>query len=215
VLGGRLEEGRILRDTYLPFRIGERVLLFVQLNGTDDFPFVGFHQGILRFRGRNPNGTMPDLDAPDTGNTAQIVVDGRNHLLLRFNQGFLNTIPYSEFPQFRVVVGPGQATVPPEPNVPSGGVIPMGTPIPSTIATPNTVRTAIRNALTALGLPSNPPPLGDPSQPLADQLVPNQPIVRCGIPAQLSDEPEAFEPVPGGEIDPPIEPGPDERMVHQ
>jgi hypothetical protein len=213
VLGGRVESSRILRDTYLPFRLGERVLLFLQMNGQDDFPFVGFHQGILRFRTRGPGGTMPDLNQPDTCATCgQVVVDGRDHVVTAIYQGFTRTLPWSLNPMFRVVVGPGQ-NVPAEPAVPSGGVFPPGSTLPNIVG-PTFVRNQVRAALQALGLPSNPPPLGDPSQPLVDQLAPNEPIVRCGIPAQLSDEAEAFEIVPGGETDPPVDPGPSERMVH-
>jgi hypothetical protein len=82
VLGGRVESSRILRDTYLPFRLGERVLLFLQMNGQDDFPFVRFHQGILRFRARGPGGTMPDLNQPDTCATCgRVVVNGRDRVV--------------------------------------------------------------------------------------------------------------------------------------
>ena len=49
VFGGRLECNRILQDTFLRFRRGERVLLFLEMNGRDDFPFPGFHQGIVEF----------------------------------------------------------------------------------------------------------------------------------------------------------------------
>lgn len=212
VLGGRVENGRILRDTYLPFRIGESNMLFLQMNGTDDFPFVGFHQGILRFRASGPNRTMPDLDLPDTCvDCVQMVVDGHDHLLLGFNQGFLNTMPASRRPMFRLVVGPGE-NVPPEPNIPSGGVFPPGASLPAQIASPALVRNRVRGALQALGLPTNPPPLGDPSYPVADELLPGDPIVRCGLPALLSDENEAFIEVPGGDVDPPIDPGPSEQQ---
>jgi hypothetical protein len=211
VLGGRVEAERILRDTYLPFRLGERVMLFLQMNGEDDFPFVGFHQGILRFRASGPNRTMPDLDQADTCvQCVSMVVDGRDHLLMGFNeQAYLNTLPASRHPVYRVIVGPGE-DVPVEPTVPVGGVFPQGFPLPPTIATPGSVRLQVRTALQALGLNPSPPPLGDPNAPLANQLRPGDPIVRCGLPALLSDEPEAFEEVPGGDIDDPIEPGPSE-----
>ena len=212
VLGGRVEDNRILRDTYLPFRRGERVLLFLQMNGTDDFPFVGFHQGILRFRNSAPQRTMPDLDTANSCvDCVSMVVDGRDHLLLGFAPGgFLNTMPASVHASFRVVVGPGE-NVPAEPFLPAPGVFPPGFELPERIASAASVRREIRRTLRSLGLPARPPALGDPDAPLVNELRPGDPIIRCALPALLSDEAEAFEVVPGGEIDPEIESGPSEE----
>jgi hypothetical protein len=212
VFGGRVVQNRILRRTYLPFRIGEKLLLFLQMNGTDDFPFPGFHQGILRFRNSAANRKMPGRDAATSpcSTCVPFVVDGRDHLVTGFsNEGFMETFPVSRLPQYHLVVGPGQATVPPEPNVPRGGVLPAGTTLPSQIATPAMVRNALKAVLTSMGMPA-PSPMGHPSATLADELAPNEPIVRCGHHALLSDEPEANEPVPGGAGEPPYTPGPSE-----
>lgn len=213
VLGGEEEEG-VLRRTYLPFRRGERMLLFLQMNGEDDFPFPGFHQGIYRFRRSEPGNTMPDPDTPSgpCSTCTPSVLDGRDHLVRRVTgEGFVHSWNARQRPGVMVVVGPGQALVPaeetPEAN---SGVLPRGAALPQELVTPGEIRQAVRAALGDLGLPADPPPLGDPGSPLADELMPGDPIVRCGTPALLSDEDEAFEIVPGGDHDPPIEEGPSE-----
>lgn len=212
VFGGRAGGNGILRETFLPFRRGERVLLFLQMNGSDDFPFVGFHQGLYRFRSSGPNRTMPNLDLRGSAGACPrcvpIVVDGRDHLITGYSgEGYLETLPASRLPQFHLVVGPGE-NVPPEPDVPSGGVIPRGTRLPAQIARPATVRDRIRMVLRTMGLPA-PSALGDPGAPLANELRPGDPIVRCGTLAVPNHDPEDV-PVPDTGPDPPIVPGPSE-----
>lgn len=218
VFGG-VESNGILRETYLPFRKGERMLLFLEMNGEDDFPFPGFHQGIYRLRMSGPNRTMPVLDRPDTPcpSCTAILVDGRDHLVRGFDEkGYIRTWNASQRPEVRVVVGPGQKLVPAEQTPDSvSGVYPAGSRLPEELASPDDLRGQIRAVLEAQGLPAQPPRLGSPKSRLARELKPGAPIVRCGTKALLSDEEEAFEVVPGGEKDHPIEPGPSEKTDHE
>lgn len=212
VFGGQVREDGVLDDTYLPFRTGEHVLLFLQMNGSDDFPFAGHQQGIFRFRQSDKNRTMPDLDVVSgrrrCAGCVPFVVNGADILVTGIGEkGLIETLPASQL-RPPVIVGPGQRLVPDEPQpIGGGGVIPAGSRLPSGLTTPTGVRGAVREALHALGLPDSPPRFGNPNALLVAQLAPRDPIVRCGTESLLPrDDPDDFVLDPTPEPDAPGDP---------
>lgn len=209
LLGGR-DAGGVLSATPLRFRVGERMVLLLWRNGSDVFPFVGFHQGLYRFRSSGPDRTMPDLQAPSATpcpSCVPLVLDGRDHLVVGFRDGFVRTLNASRHPALRVFIGPHVDTAPPEPTLETNGVIPAGLALPDELPSPAVFRDALWRALAARGFRRDLPTLGDP-EARPPRKLPRRIALGSDDDETQRDEPDDG-PDPNPQPDDPIEPGPD------